>query len=59
MPDDPLDAIRDWAAGRRNDYFIESYRESRALDPDELTLDEFVQGQITLWWGGNREDATS
>ncbi|MGA1452337.1 MAG: hypothetical protein ACO318_00420 [Pontimonas sp.] len=59
MPDDPLDAIRDWAAGRRNDYFIESYRESRAIDPDELTLDEFVQGQITLWWGGNPEDATS
>ena len=59
MPRDPFDAIRDWAGERRNTYFAESYQEVRSLDPDELTLDEFVQGQIAIWWGEKTEDAAS
>jgi hypothetical protein len=59
MPRDPFDAIRDWAEIRRNAYFQESYRDARALDPDELTLEEFVQGQLSMWWGEKTEDAAS
>ncbi len=59
MPKDPYDAIREWAAERRNAYFQESYRDSRAFDPDELTLDEFVRGQLAIWWGEKTEDAVS
>jgi hypothetical protein len=59
MPRDPFDAIRDWAGERRDTYFVESYQEVRSLDPDELTLDEFVQGQIATWWGEKTEDAAS
>jgi hypothetical protein len=59
MPRDPYDAIREWAAVRRNAYFQESYRDSRAFDPDELTLDEFVRGQLAIWWGEKTEDAVS
>jgi hypothetical protein len=59
MPRDPFDAIRDWAQQRRNAYFEESYREARSLDPEEFTLDEFVQGQIATWWGEKTEDAAS
>ena len=57
MPEDPLDAIRAWAQGRRDAYFLETYRESRALDPEEPTLEEFVQGQLAIWWGEKSEDA--
>ena len=59
MPKDPYDAIREWAAERRNAYFQESYRDSRAFDPDELTMDEFVRGQLAIWWGEKTEDAVS
>ncbi len=59
MPQDPLDAIRDWAARRRDTYFQEAYREARALDPEEVTLDEFVQRQLATWWGEKTADAES
>lgn len=59
LPHDPLDVIREWAAQRRDAYFTETYRESRAFDPDELTLDEFVRGQLAIWWGEKTEDVAS
>jgi hypothetical protein len=56
MPQDPYDAIREWSSHNRSQYFLEQYREARAHDPEEVTMDEFVQGQLSLWWGGRTED---
>ena len=57
MPQDPVDAIREWAAERRDTYFAQAYKEARSLDPDEVTLDEFVQGQVAIWWDETSEAA--
>lgn len=57
MPQDPVDAIREWAAERRDTYFAQAYNEARLLDPDEVTLDQFVQGQVTIWWDETSEVA--
>ena len=59
LPRDPLDAIREWASERRDVYFTAEYREARALDPDEVTMEEFVHGQVSIWWGEKSEDAAS
>ena len=58
-PQDPLDAIRDWASRRRDAYFQEAYRGAGAVDSDELTLDEFVQRHSAMWWGEKNASAES
>lgn len=57
LPLDPLESIRVWAAGRRDDYFRDAYLAYRAQSPDELSMDEFVRRLVARWWGENHAGA--
>ena len=47
----PLDAIRAWAAARRDEYFAQAYATFRRSDPREISLATFIAQQEAKWWG--------
>jgi len=51
LPLDPLESIRMWAGGRREEYFRDAYHSYRSQSRIELSVDEFVSGLVASWWG--------
>jgi len=54
-PSEPWEMITQWASERRHAYFTQRYPAWKIDKSDELTMDDFMNEQLSNWWGETRE----
>lgn len=59
LPQDPMEAIRDWAQQRREAYFDQAYGDFVSRQGHHLTREEFIERKVATWWGETNEGAAS
>ena len=59
LPQDPMEAIRDWALHRRETYFDQAYRDYVSRHGQTLTIEEFREREVSRWWSETSEGATN